>query len=359
MKPKTALFVSILLITLAGRVMAEYNPEEMVLICRGSTRFVQELAKADALQKAWHWGDIGITDARRVETTMGDGRPATVYVRDFLLVESGPKSDLRQDRKIETHFQVRGTPRPDEQFRSSGEFLHTVLDKWEWYKVSGTLAYQHDLRETGQNRVVCPCKLPASWIKHLEQVMVLRAEKKAWFETLPDAGEIQKLKASLHSTNPIFRLCVACRLLNIGALNEQECDNMLRMAGGDVVACASGLVLLLNDTHSHEDMILRMLHQDETVDLLGEGLALGLLSNSVSRPRSIELALMNWEFKKKHPPEKAESESERRKAVDAFFPGADAREFRIALKMNKVLQTNPFLQANSNHQVLLQYMFAP
>ena len=290
---------------------------------------------------------------------MTDGRPATSYVRNVLLVEDGHTSDNSQ-KGGDVRFQVRSEPIPEGHFRSNPSvFLFELLNRWEWYEVPGTVIYRYDAKATGQDHVFFPCKLPDQWNKYLEQLMSLRSQMQRWFSGQPDADDLVAMKKELLAVNPLWRLCVARRLLELNKLKDEEVETLLKASAGNMLEFAPMIVFLLNDSTSHEKLITRMIKQERNAGLIGEGMALGCLTSAADKPRAIERAFESTQFLDKEKPGDPALGEDMEKTVNVLFPGPEAQEYRIAHKLNLLLNKTDHPESTRRIRGILSYMFVP
>lgn len=136
--------------------------------------------------------------------------------------------------------------------------------------------------------------------------------------------------------NPLWRLGLTCRLLELKLLRPQDIQSLLEASAGKPLEVGALLVLLLKDTTSHGEKILQEVSTHASTPGTAEGLALGCLISMLEKPRykPVDKAFQSLDLEKKLKAVEDTTLEDKILMIADAFPRDEEFEFRAAHQLN-------------------------
>jgi hypothetical protein len=237
-------------------------------------------------------------------------------------------------------------------------FRFETLKQWRWYDLPGRIVFRFDPETNGEKAIGSPCKLPQQWAEFFTEASGLREKHRTWFSTDVTKADMDTMRNGTTSTNPLWRLVIAFRLLELNQLRREDIERTLAASYGKPLEMASLLVLLLNAGVSYEEEVMEKVRSIGLFPGTSEGIALGCLTSAAGRPRAVERAFDSMKLERQLKAQTGASLQTKHKMIDSMFQGNDGLEYRIAHKLHiMITETNDVLLQKV--ESILGYMLEP
>ncbi len=311
---------------------------EQVIHCRGAASLARDLAHEQFLAANWSLGNVVATDSGVENAMLPSGLQGESLIREVHVTADTLASKVGQEAKNELQFRIKGAPYPvNSVIKTSGSFRFVRLAEWQWYDTTGLLVFRPASGASGERAIGSPRKLPDQWRGWVAEAADLRARRRNWFLPGIKKTEVASMQAEATATNPLWRYCVMCRLLELKRLRREDIQKMLKASAGKPVEVGTLLFLLLNDSASHEEEIMEQVKEHGRDPGTAEGLALGCLTSAAYKPKPVEKAFASMNLLKNLEAKSESSEQDQHKMINAAFQGDEAMEYRIAHKLNLMI----------------------
>ncbi|WP_395753841.1 hypothetical protein [Prosthecobacter sp.] len=317
-------------------ISSDSDTKELFLNCRSGVTLAQELSKNNFDPSLWRFGDVLTKDAGYVDVLLADEAPALASLRQVFVAKSPLFSPQNQSPWNEISFSVQGRPfLKDAITHGGGSFGYVELEQWRWHNISGSLVFQLLPGDGKGERVIgMPCKLPKSWMPIFNPAASLRNERARWFSPGLTDLDINKMRENITANNPLWRLCITQRLIELGRLREADVKIALETATAQTLELGCMLVILFNDKSPHESAIMECVRRAEHDQKRAEGLALGCLTSAAGRPRSIERAFESLDLLNQLKKKASDPMEDKEKMIDGIFSKDADIEYRVGHKLH-------------------------
>ena len=316
---------------------ASTESKELVLNCSSAVYLARELAKKPFNLSNWFWGEVTVTGSVTEDTLLPSGLPGEVLIRKVRVSAKSLPGIINLKTKSDVQFRVVSDPFiKNPPFFTTSEWRFVELKKWRWYDIPGLLLFQFVTNQKDENTCGSPCKLPRQWISFFTDAAALREKYLNWFSLGPGA-DVSSMREEITTTNPLWRLCVMCRLLELKQLRREDTVKLLEISAGKLLELGALLGILLKEPTSHEEEIMKIVRTHGRDSVTSEGLALGCLTSAADKPKAIERAFDSLKLLGDLKSKGEASMQDKENMIDAVFQGDVALEYRIVHKLNVMI----------------------
>jgi hypothetical protein len=336
--------------------------QELVLHCRGAVSLAKVLAQEPFTPSLWSLGEVTTTDAGTEDYLLPSDLQGERDIRKVHVVANSLPAKSSPESKRDLQFLVKGEPRiKNAGFLSggSGSWRLVRLKKWRWYDMPGLVVFRFAADAKDEKALESPCKLPRPWAAFFKEAAALRQQHPDWFSTAPDESALIPMRnAAFTTTNPLWRLCLTCRLIGLKQLRREDEQNLLKASAGSPLELGALLTLLLKNTSFHEEDLMEAVNAHGRTPGTAEGLALGCLISAADKPKAIERAFDSMKLVKELKTKGESSTEDKEKLIDAAFQGGEVFEFRVAHKL-KLRLTGVSDELRQKVEAILYFMMEP